>query len=495
MRLLIVSNRVALPNASGGASAGGLAVALAQTLKKHGGLWFGWSGDIVEEPVEEPRMRSRAGVGYALLDLSRAEYESYYLGFSNRALWPIMHYRPSLTDYSREQFEAYIGVNRRFAASLAPLVQPDDMIWVHDYHLIPLGAELRSLGLTNPIGYFHHIPWPAPDLFEALPASGILLRALAGYDLAGFQTAQDADNARRGLLAASGGEDVGDERGAAVAACGRRLSLGSFPIGVDSRSMQRLAARSAAEMNPRVQRALGGMRSAKLVIGVDRLDYSKGIPQRLHAFERFLVDTPEARGRVTMLQIAPPSRSEVPEYAELDRATDEIAGRINAQLAEIDWSPIRVVKKSYPRGMLAGLYRRSAVGLVTPIRDGMNLVAKEYVAAQDPADPGVLILSRFAGAARQLTTALLVNPNDVDEVAAAISEALAMPLEDRVLRHRELLANVRHEDVGWWTSAFIAALAEATSKPPGPDRARRRLRLPPRLPPKPQNGLGRPTLS
>lgn len=454
MRLIVVSNRVAVPTSTGRSSAGGLAVALDQALREEGGVWFGWSGDIVDEPSNAARTLTRRGVDYALLDLSRGEYENYYLGFANRALWPIMHYRPSLTDYSRESFESYMSVNRRFAAALRPLIGPDDVIWVHDYHLIPLGAELRALGVHNRIGYFHHIPWPAPDLFDVLPASQTLLRALMAYDQLGFQTEGDAANVRAGMRACCGGA----ERDGVLAVDGRQLAIGAFPIGVDARAMRRLAAKAAREETPRMRRAFGALKSAQMVIGVDRLDYSKGIIPRLAAFERFMLDHPEARGRVTMLQIAPPSRAEVPEYAELDRATDEMAGRINASLAEIDWSPIRVVKKSYMRGVLAGLYRRAAVGLVTPMRDGMNLVAKEYVASQDPADPGVLVLSRFAGAAQQLHGALIVNPYDVMEVADAIARALAMSLDERMERHKGLIANVTREDIMWWRRSFLNAL-------------------------------------
>jgi trehalose 6-phosphate synthase len=449
MRLIVVSNRVSAPDGEGKAAAGGLAVALRSALQNHGGIWFGWSGNVTEEPALTPTIVQRGKVGYAVLDISPLDRDEYYLGFANRALWPNMHYRLGLTQFSRAEFSGYMRVNRRFAEALAAILQPEDLVWVHDYHLIPLAAELRRLGVANRIGYFHHIPWPPIDVFGALPGCVDLLQALATYDLVGVQTARDAGNLIRSLDDAVPETRQRRERGA--------LKVAPFPIGIDATGFRRVARR--AMDNAVVQRTIAGLGSGALVIGVDRLDYSKGIVERLESFERFLIANPDRRGNVVLLQIAPHSRSEVPEYEQLDRQTDAALGRINSSLADPSWTPIRFIKQAYTRPVLAGLYRHAAVGLVTPMRDGMNLVAKEYVAAQPSEDPGVLVLSRFAGAAEQMKEALIVNPYDKFEVATAISAALLMPKDERISRWQALFEGLRRQDIAWWTKSFIDALA------------------------------------
>ncbi len=456
MRLVIVSNRVTIPDRSEKAAAGGLAVALREALDSHGGLWFGWSGEVAENAAGAPLKTAQRGkVTYAVTDLTSAERESYYLGFSNRALWPLMHYRLGLTEFSRTEYEGYLGVNRRFAKALVAMLKPDDVIWIHDYHLIPLAAELRRRGVTNRIGYFHHIPWPPAEVFGALPFSSTLIGTMTAYDLIGMQTEVDVAHLIDGLKALSGASAEGEQ----VRVGRRRTIVRDFPIGIDVEAFRKLAAASVRAATLPIKTTRETLGERKLVIGVDRLDYSKGIVQRLEAFGQFLRSHPEHRGRVGLLQIAPPSRTEVPEYAELDRQSDETAGRLNAALGEFDWTPIRVVKKAYSRNALAGLYRRAQVGLVTPMRDGMNLVAKEYVAAQDPADPGVLVLSRFAGAAQQMGEALIVNPFDTHEVADAIRTALAMPKSERIRRFERLYAVIDASDIGWWTQRYLAALS------------------------------------
>lgn len=455
MRLVVVSNRVTIPERQEKAAAGGLAVALREALEQRGGLWFGWSGAVSESPSHQLREVQRGNVTYAVTDLSEAERQSYYLGFSNRALWPLMHYRLGLTDFQRGDYMGYLSVNRRFAKQLAALIRPDDLIWIHDYHLIPLAAELRRRGITNRIGYFHHIPWPSAEVFGALPFSTTLIRTMASYDLVGMQTEIDARNLIGGLVSLCGARAEGDR----VRLGARQTTVQNFPIGIDVEAFRRLAVASVRQAPTPLRATRDSLGERKLVVGVDRLDYSKGIVQRLEAFGEFLREHPEHRSRVGLLQIAPPSRSDVPEYAELDRLSDEVAGRLNAQLGEFDWTPIRVVKKAYSRSALAGFYRRAQVGLVTPMRDGMNLVAKEYVAAQDPVDPGVLVLSRFAGAAQQLHEALIVNPFDTHEVAEAIRTALAMPKMERIRRFEKLYATIAATDIDWWTRRYLEALA------------------------------------
>jgi trehalose 6-phosphate synthase len=365
-----------------------------------------------------------------------------------------MHYRVGLSDFSRADFIGYRRVNRTFACALAPLIRPDDLVWVHDYHLIPFAEELRALSVSNPIGYFHHIPWPAPEVLATLPGTKELLCSIAHYDLIRTQTVRDANNLRRSLV-----EELGamSHRGGALEVSGHKARIRTFPVGIDVTEFERAAVRSRS--NRFVRQANDEFGSRKLIIGVDRLDYSKGIPERMEAYERFLLDNPDQRGRVGYLQIAPISRGEVPEYTAVSRVVNESLGRINGSLGEPGWVPIHYVTSSYPRSVLAGLYRLASVGLVTPMRDGMNLVAKEYVAAQDPTDPGVLILSKFAGAAQQLSAALIVNPNDKLEVSEAIRDALHMGHQERVTRWKTMIAPLRKHDVSWWAAAFLEELA------------------------------------
>jgi trehalose 6-phosphate synthase len=458
-RLVIVSNRVSVPDNTSKGLAGGLAVALRAAFRSYEGLWFGWSGKVAAHPACQPRIVDKGNVQYVLMDLTALDRQEYYYGFANRALWPTMHYRVGLSDFSRTDYAGYLRVNRTFAKVLAELVCLSDLVWVHDYHLIPLAAELRPLGLTNLIGYFHHIPWPAPEVLGTLPGSIDLLRAIMDFNLVGVQTERDADNLRRALIQELGAvarkPDV-------LHADGRSTCVKSFPIGIDARDFQEVAERP--RFNRIVRQTIAGLGSRKLVIGVDRLDYSKGIPQRMEAYERFLLDNQDQRGHVTYLQIAPTSRSEVPEYETLSRVVNETLGRINGSLGEPGWVPIQYVTSTYPRSLLAPLYRLARVALVTPMRDGMNLVAKEYVAAQDPLDPGVLILSKFAGAAQQLTGAVIVNPNDKLEVAEAIRDALRMSQQERLARWQSMIELVRNHDVSWWAAAFLKELAAQQSE-------------------------------
>jgi trehalose 6-phosphate synthase len=453
-RLVIVSNRVAVPDRADKGSAGGLAVALREAFQAYQGLWFGWSGRVAAQPALRPTIVEKEGVQYAVIDMTPRDRQEYYSGFANRALWPTMHYRVGLSDFSRADYIGYRRVNHTFACALEPFIRPHDLVWVHDYHLIPLAEELRALGFTTPIGYFHHIPWPAPEVLATLPGTKELLSSIAHYDLIGTQTERDADNLRRSLI-----EELGaiPRQGSVLEVGGHTPRIRSFPIGIDVREFEQLAARASSTRL--VRQTIEGLGSRKLIIGVDRLDYSKGIPERMEAYERFLLDNSDQRGRVTYLQVAPTSRTEVPEYASVSRAVNEVLGRINGSLGEPGWVPIHYVTSTYPRSVLAGLYRLASVGLITPMRDGMNLVAKEYVAAQDPTNPGVLVLSKFAGAAQQLSAALIVNPNDKLEVAEAIRDALEMGQMERITRWQTMLGTLRKHDVSWWAAAFLKELA------------------------------------
>jgi trehalose 6-phosphate synthase len=452
-RLIVVSNRVPVPSDAGSPAAGGLAVALDAALKQRGGLWFGWSGKTCEGEPDPVESHAFGNVSYALTDLSQRDLDDYYFGFANRALWPVCHYRLDLTGFTRRNTAGYFRVNEFFARRLAQLLRPDDLIWIHDYHFIPLAWHLRQLGFTNRIGFFLHIPWPPFDLAGVLPAYDLVLRGFAAYDLVGFQTPLDVENFGNGLVRGGFGRAVGP---GCYEAFGRRFRVGDFPIGIDTPAFRALA--EQADKNNLVSRTKASLTGKHLIIGVDRLDYSKGISQRVEAFSCFIENNPAMRNRVTLLQITPKSRSEVPEYAQMQRDIAEQIGSTNGHYGDLDWTPVRYVNRPIGHSALAGLYRLARIGLVTPLRDGMNLVAKEYVAAQRPEDPGVLILSRFAGAVYELDSALVVNPYDIEAVTAAIGRALEMPLEERQERWSAMMARIEANTVDRWCSNFMDAL-------------------------------------
>ncbi|MBY5461723.1 alpha,alpha-trehalose-phosphate synthase (UDP-forming) [Rhizobium leguminosarum] len=458
-RLVVVSNRVPIPDKDGVAPAGGLAVALQAALQERGGIWMGWSGK--SSGSREPEMLSRRQQGnitYAVTDLTDTDVEEYYHGFANRVLWPICHYRLDLAEYGRKEMAGYFRVNRFFAQRLAPLIEPDDVIWVHDYHLIPLAAELRRIGLKNRIGFFLHIPWPSADVLVTMPVHEEIMRGLSHYDLLGFQTDHDLQNFAGYLTREGIGNDLGD---GLFDSHGRTFKSAAYPIGIETAAFAELAGKASA--NILVRKARQSIEGRDLIIGVDRLDYSKGITQRLDAFERFITTNPAYQNKVTYLQITPKSRSEVPEYEQMQRMVAEQAGRVNGAIGTVDWVPIRYINRSSSRNVLAGLYRLATIGFVTPLRDGMNLVAKEYVAAQDPDRPGVLVLSRFAGAARELKGALLVNPYDVEGTANALARALTMSIEERRERWRGMMDHLLEHDVSRWCNDFLRDLTAKTA--------------------------------
>ena len=404
----------------------------------------------------ELHTRNTGNVTLATVDLCAEDHHSYYHGYSNSVLWPVFHYRLDLADLNANYIAGYRRVNQLFARKLLPLLRDDDIIWVHDYHLIPLAAELRAMGCKQRIGFFLHIPMPPPLIMAAIPQHEWLMRSMFAYDLVGLQSEVDVAHFSRYVRDEGGAEAVDEKR---VRAFGDTVVVQSFPIGIDVEEFTRLTQASDAMDTFESMRDEYSRR--RLLLGIDRLDYSKGIPHRVRAFRELLDRYPENRGSATLIMIASPSRDDVNAYADLRQELEGLCGSVNGDYGELDWMPVRYIHRMVARKRVPGLCRAAAVGLVTPLRDGMNLVAKEYVVAQDPDDPGVLVLSRFAGAAEQLKEALLVNPYDSQGMADSIQQALQMPLAERQDRHQKLMARIRKHDVHWWRNAFLQALETA----------------------------------
>ncbi len=451
-RLVIVSNRVA--DLDNQVQSGGLAVALGDALRSIGGIWFGWDGNVVDEgtPIEVKRTVQN-DVTVATIPMTDRDYEEYYLGFANKVLWPVCHYRLDLVQFEAGYLDGYRRVNKGFATALAPLLRPDDLVWAHDYHLISFGEELRVLGARQRLGFFLHIPFPPPELLQAVPAHNWLIEALFQFDVIGFQTTIDLGNFRRFVAEHVGGKVFDDGR---MTAYGRTIIARSFPIGIDVDDFA--AAARTPEAASQIERLNRRTVVRSHIIGVDRLDYTKGLPERFKAFRKLLELHPEHGKTVTLMQIAPPTRIEVEAYANIRTELEGLSGSINGEFGDFDWTPVRYVHRSMPRDTLAALFRGSEVALVTPLRDGMNLVAKEYVAAQNEEDPGVLILSKFAGAAEELREALIVNPYNIDDMANAMQIALRMPIEERKERHAALLRRIKTHDVASWRKNFLEVL-------------------------------------
>ncbi|HWT97869.1 MAG TPA: trehalose-6-phosphate synthase [Terriglobales bacterium] len=453
-RLVIMSNRIAATK-DRQQKAGGLAVTLQEALKGDV-LWFGWSGRVNSKPVEKPDIITEKRISYATIDLTEQEYRHFYVGFSNSTLWPLFHFRLGLVEYLREDYQGYLAVNERFAAAAAPLLKEDDLIWVHDYHLIPMARLLRQRDQAQRIGFFLHIPFTPPEVLEVLPAAADIVKDLCAYDVVGFQTEIDCRAFRACAEAylharvTTNGDLLIDNRVIHVIA---------VPAGIDAAAFARLS--DASQKSKEARRLQESLVGRTLMVGVDRLDYSKGLANRFEAYSRLFERFPEHRSKISYLQVAARSREDVLRYQNLKRDLDRLSGKINGKYAEFDWVPLRYMTRSVPRRLLAGFYRSARIGLVTPLRDGMNLVAKEFVAAQPDQDPGVLILSRFAGAAASLKEALIVNPYDPDEIAEAIHLAMTMPLAERQARHAALKEVVQQHSAAAWCRGFMDQLAAA----------------------------------
>ena len=444
-RLIVVSNRIP----KGDVPAGGLIFAIHEALSEFGGLWIG-AGDPGGSAGDGLRSIGTGDYERRVFRITHEEHRRYYLGYANSVLWPLFHHRADLLAIEEGDFDAYQRVNARVARSLAEIVKPDDLIWIQDYHFLLVAQELRRLGVTNRIGLFLHIPFPNPSDVMALPQATQLADWIAAHDVFGLQTQRDVASVQEILRQDSECERTSD---GLYRRKGRTFSVDAFPIGIDAVGF------AEAAVVARVPR-LTIEKHAPLLLGVDRLDYSKGLVHRLEAFSHYLEHRRPDSPRPVLLQIAPTSRGDVAAYQEIRSELERTAGAINAYHSDLDWTPVRYVNRHIDRDVIAGLYRRANVALVTPLADGMNLVAKEFIAAQDPEDPGVLILSHFAGASEQMAQALMVNPFDHGNFAAAIDRALTMPLAERRDRHKALRRTVFEQDISWWTRSYLARLAE-----------------------------------
>lgn len=455
MNLVVVSNRVSRGKANEPMT-GGLAAALLPVVEKSGAIWVGSSGRVRDGNQKEPFVEIEAlGAGaLAMLDLPAAHYGGYYEGFANSALWPALHSRADLIHACNDDYVSYREVNAFMARALLRFQKPDTAFWIQDYHFLALGAELRDLGVAGPIGFFLHTPWPARAVIGGVPHHRDLIEAMLAYDLIGFQTEEDRENfltyVQCDLDLAVHDDVVVSRHGKARAAV--------FPIGIDPEKFAQLAAKAVS--HPDVSRLRRSLNGEKLAIGVDRLDYSKGLVNRIRAFDRMWTVQPQLKRAASLLQIATPSRGAIEAYGNLQNEVAKLVSDVNGRHGEVDWTPIRYLNKGYGQAVLAGLYRTAQVGVVTPLQDGMNLVAKEYVAAQNGADPGVLVLSKFAGAANELDTALLVNPHDIDGMARTIATALAMPLTERRMRWEAMMTKLRGSTIQQWFADFTDALQD-----------------------------------
>ena len=457
MTVIVVSNRVARPNQP---IEGGLAAALLPAVKNAGAIWVGASGHLVESSHKEHLVEIQPlGAGaIATVDMPREHYDRYYEGFANSVLWPAFHSRIDLIRADMEDYASYREINAFMARSLLRFAKPNAMFWIHDYHFLTLASELRDRGVTQPIGFFLHTPFPSVSVMASVPHHREIVRSMLAYDLIGFQTDDDLTNFKD-YTARELGLSVNAN---GIVANGSATKLESFPIGIDVKQFAEMATKSAAR--PEISRLRGSLQGRKLAIGVDRLDYSKGLPNRFRAFDRMFDVYPDTRKAVSFLQIAVPSRVGINAYQSLQGEMNSLVGEINGRHAEVDWTPIRYLNKPFPQQALAGFYRTAEVGIVTPLQDGMNLVAKEYVAAQNPLDPGVLVLSQFAGASKQLDAAIIVNPHDVDGMAAAIVQALSMPATERRERWNDMIERLEDSALDGWFADFVAALTPAAPR-------------------------------
>jgi len=479
-RLIVVSNRLPFVfrrNDTGGWRAepgrGGLVTALLPVLRHRGGMWIGWAGAVDDSPgLNDQLVAAGEGAGYMLkgVPLTAEEVRNFYEGFSNEIIWPLFHDMQLLCNFDPAYWRTYCEVNRKYARAVHETSAPGDFVWVHDYHLMNVAAELHRLGSASRTGFFLHIPFPPPDIYLMLPWRMTLIEALLQFDLVGFQTLRDRRNFLQCVRALVKGANVeGRGQVVQVTAGARTMRVGNFPISIDFNAFLRQAA--APEVAARAKELHTLLPRRKLMLGIDRLDYTKGIPLRLQAFHDVLSRYPALRERVSLIQVVVPSREDIPEYRDLKTRIEQLVGKINGSFVDPGgWVPVWYVYRSLTRLDLLAYYRAADIALVTPLKDGMNLVAKEYCACSIEEDC-VLILSEFAGAAEQLAKgALLVNPNDIEGVADAIHRAFHMKKGERQTRMRRMRRLTRDQDVFWWVDSFLhAAITKDLRSFPQPD--------------------------
>lgn len=474
-RVVAVSNRVLLADQHDVVS--GLGNALRQSLRGQHALWFGWDGRVREQAEARANLYEQDAIHYATFSLRPDEYRNYYGGFCNGTLWPWLHGLPVQLQDAQRDYRAYRAANRRFASLLRPLLRPDDLVWVHDYHLLPLARELRHFGVQARIGFFLHTSFAVAESWHRPPLATELLSLTRDYDLAGFQTHADRDAFCQLLQAVPG-------------LAGRPETM-VCPVSVDAPALRRQARLAHPPANPA---------AVPLMLGIDRIDPAKGLHERLAAFEQFMASSADARHRLRYRQIAAPTRIDLPEYQALGSALRQRAADLQTHYAVSARTPIEWLQQTVPHAQALGQLATAAIGCVTPLRDGLNLVAKEFVAVQDDADPGILILARTAGAARELTSALLVDAAEPDSIAAAIGQAVSMSAAERRARHRQLRAALQRHTLSDWYQGLAVALGgidarelRVNTPAAGPDREKRyqsprirswpESRHPPRRPP------------
>ncbi len=463
-RLVIVSNRLPIIiekqndewNIRQGS--GGLVTALAPVLKNRGGLWIGWTGSAFSDNIDEPLRRASMEIGYGLMpvELTQEEVEKYYQGLSNEILWPLFHDLQSRCNFDSDYWSKYIEVNKKFSTAIHEHTKGDDYIWVHDYHLMLVGRELHALNPDTKIGFFLHIPFPPPDIFVKLPWRYEIIQALMDFDLIGFQTHRDKRNFIQCVRTfMKNVRTIGKGQIVTLKTPEKKIKVGNFPISIDYDYFARQAA--TKEVSDSAWYIHENLSEQHIILGVDRLDYTKGILERLKAFEKALERYPQLKSKVSYIQIVVPSRTNIPEYQQLRVMIEQLVANINGRYTKYGWVPIHYIYRSLDQYELLGYYRTAETALVTPLKDGMNLVAKEYCACSLE-ENGVVILSEFAGASDQMHKgAVMVNPYDTDSVADALYRAYTMQPDERKQRMKKLRQSIKKQNIFWWVDSFLQA--------------------------------------
>ncbi|XID75293.1 trehalose-6-phosphate synthase [Alkanindiges sp. WGS2144] len=454
-KLIVLSNRVSLPNPDKPV-AGGLAVALQDALAETGGIWLGWNGDITghnDHSGSAFSLLKHANIDYLTCPLSQKQYDQYYCGFANNTLWPALHERADLIEYDSAEFETYQDVNALFAAQLKQITHEDDVIWVHDYHFLSVARYCRQLGMRNKIGFFLHIPFARLSILKQIPTAITLLQDLCQYDLVGLQTEHDQHLCMQACTTLLQAQKIQQYL---LSYQQRITTIKCYPIGINPEHIQQVARQHAREKQDVFD--LDSLEQQKTIIGVDRIDYSKGLLERFNAFAGFLQQYPQYTKRVTELQIACPCRMDIRAYQKLYKQVNETVDHINRTLGQDDWLPIDCTHQTVEHEALMGLYRQTDICWISSLRDGMNLVAKEYIAAQDPENPGVLILSKYAGAAEQMQQAIIVDPHDQQAMISALKQAIDMPRAERIMRYLQLMQGLTSFDINDWRNQFLSDL-------------------------------------